>query len=119
MTANVASLDFDVKKYVAGKKLYIDNIKIERNDIEDTGEYSLDWLFIRLGLSIDTIGAKRVVLDTIETLFSALPTAASLRSELRWLLDWLKDRKVIAVITVERGEGALTRHGLEEYVSDC
>ena len=94
-------------------------MRIERSEIEETGEYDLEGLFIRLGYAIDSIGAKRVVLDTIESLFSGLSNAAILRAELRRLFRWLKDKGVTAIITGERGEGQLTRHGLEEYVSDC
>src|SRR5512145_570020 len=99
--------------------MVLDFVYIERSEIEETGEYDLEGLFIRLGHAIDSIGAKRVVLDTIETLFSGLPNAAVLRSELRRLFRWLKDKGVTAIITGERGEGTLTRQGLEEYVSDC
>ncbi len=92
---------------------------MERSEIEETGEYDLEGLFIRLGHAIDSIGARRVVLDTIETLFGGLSNTAVLRSELRRLFRWLKDKGVTALITGERGEGTLTRQGLEEYVSDC
>ena len=101
------------------EKLVVDYVHVERSEIEETGEYDLEGLFIRLGYAIDSIGAKRVVLDTLEVLFGGLPNEAILRAELRRLFRWLKDRGVTAVITGERGEGALTRHGLEEYVSDC
>ena len=119
LTANVASLGFDLKKLVAQNKMRIDYVHIERSEIEETGEYDLDGLFIRLGHAIDTIGAKRVVLDTIENLFSGLTNQAILRAELRRLFQWLKDKKVTAIITGEKGNGMLTREGLEEYVSDC
>jgi circadian clock protein KaiC len=101
------------------KKLLVDYVHVERSEIEEAGEYDLEGLFIRLGHAIDTLGAKRVVLDTIETLFGGLANAAVLRSELRRLFRWLKDKGVTAVITGERGDGQLTRQGLEEYVSDC
>jgi circadian clock protein KaiC len=116
---NVASLGFDVSDLVAKKKLVIDHVRVERNEIEENGEYDLEGLFIRLGHAIDSIGAKRVVLDTIETLFSGLSNQAILRSELRRLFGWLKERGMTTIITGERGEGQLTRQGLEEYVSDC
>jgi circadian clock protein KaiC len=119
IAANVASLGFDVNKLIATKKIRIDHIQIDRNEIEETGEYDLEGLFIRLGYAIDSIGAKRVVLDTIENLFSGLSNHAILRAELRRLFSWLKDKGVTAIITGEKGEGNLTRHGLEEYVSDC
>jgi circadian clock protein KaiC len=119
LTQNVRSLGFDVKALLAEKKLAIDYVHIERNEIEETGEYDLEALFVRLGAAIDEVGAKRVVLDTLESLFSGFSNAALLRAELRRLFRWLKDRGVTAVITGERGEGALTRQGLEEYVSDC
>jgi circadian clock protein KaiC len=116
---NVASLGFDLKDLIANKKIVIDFVYIERSEIEETGEYDLEGLFIRLGQAIDSIGAKRVVLDTIESLFSGLPNLLILRAELRRLFRWLKEKGVTAIITGERGEGTLTRYGLEEYVSDC
>ena len=119
LVANVASLGYSLDALIADKKLAIDHVHVERSEIEETGEYDLDGLFIRLGHAVDSIGAKRVVLDTIETLFSSLTDTAVLRSELRRLFGWIKDRGLTAIITGERGEGQLTRHGLEEYVSDC
>jgi circadian clock protein KaiC len=119
LTQNVRSLGFDLDQLVARKKIAIDYIRIERSEITETGEFDLDGLFIRLALAIDSIGAQRVVLDTIETLFGGFTNQALLRSELRRLFRWLKDKKVTCVITGERGDGALTRQGLEEYVSDC
>jgi circadian clock protein KaiC len=119
LTRNVRSLGFDLDNLVDQNKLVVDYVSVERSEIEETGEYDLEGLFIRLGHAIDSIGAKRVVLDTIETLFGGLANAAILRSELRRLFRWLKEKQVTAVITGERGEGTLTRHGLEEYVSDC
>ena len=119
LTKNVASLGFDLKQLIAEKKLLLDYVFIERSEIEETGEYDLEGLFLRLGYAIDTIGAKRVVLDTLEALFSALPNEAIIRAELRRLFRWLKDKGVTAVITCERGDGTLTRYGLEEYVADC
>ena len=116
---NVGSLSYDVERLIAEKKLAIDHVHIERNEIEESGEYDLEGLFIRLGFAIDSIGAKRVVIDTIETLFGGLDNPAILRSELRRLFEWLKQKGVTAIITGERGDGTLTRHGLEEYVSDC
>jgi len=119
LAQNVRSLGVDLAKLQQQKKIAIDHVHIERNEIQETGEYDLEGLFIRLGHAIDTIGAKRVVLDTIEALFSGLPNHAILRAELRRLFRWLKDRGVTAVITGERGEQSLTRYGLEEYVADC
>ncbi|HSM24853.1 MAG TPA: circadian clock protein KaiC, partial [Anaerolineaceae bacterium] len=116
---NVASLGFDLKDLIARKMILIDFVYIERSEIEETGEYDLEGLFIRLGQAIDSIGAKRVVLDTIESLFSGLPNTLILRAELRRLFRWLKEKGVTAIITGERGDGSLTRYGLEEYVSDC
>jgi circadian clock protein KaiC len=116
---NVGSLRYDVERLVTDKKLAIDHVGIDRNEIEESGEYDLEGLFIRLGFAIDSIGAKRVVIDTIEALFGGLQNEAILRSELRRLFDWLKAKGVTAIITAERGEGALTRYGLEEYVADC
>ncbi len=119
LAKNVASLGFDLKQLAAEKKILLDYVFIERSEIEETGEYDLEGLFLRLGYAIDTIGAKRVVLDTLEALFSALPNEAIIRAELRRLFRWLKDKGVTAVITCERGEGTLTRYGMEEYVADC
>jgi len=119
LAQNVASLGFDLNELIRQKKLIIDYVRVERAEIEETGEYDLEALFIRLGYAIDTIGAKRVVIDTVEVLFSALPNHAILRAELQRLFRWLKDRGVSAVITAERGEGTMTRFGLEEYVADC
>lgn len=119
LTENVRSLGFDLDELQAQEKVVVDYVHVERSEIEETGEYDLEGLFIRLGFAIDSIGAKRVVLDTLEVLFGGLQNESILRAELRRLFRWLKDRGVTAVITGERGEGSLTRHGLEEYVSDC
>ncbi|WP_246202237.1 circadian clock protein KaiC [Spirosoma agri] len=119
LAQNVASLGFDLNKLQRDKLIKLDHVRIERSEIEETGEYDLDGLFIRLGYAIDSIGAKRVVLDTIENLFSGLSNQGILRAELRRLFEWLKAKKVTTIITGERGDGTLTRHGLEEYVSDC
>jgi circadian clock protein KaiC len=120
LTANVRSLGFDLKTLVAQKKIALDYVHIERSEIEETGEYDLEGLFIRLGHAIESIGAKRVVLDTVEALFAGLPNHAVLRAELRRLFRWLKDRGMTAIITGEKGEGnSITRYGLEEYVADC
>src|SRR5215467_4865119 len=119
LARNVASLGFDLNHLIRQKKLFVDYVRIERSEIQETGEFDLEGLFIRLNHAIDSIGAKRVVLDTLEALFSALPNELILRAELRRLFRWLKDKGVTAVITAERGQGALTRYGLEEYVADC
>ena len=119
LETNVASLGYDVADLVERKQLVIDHVYIERAEIEESGEYDLEGLFVRLGHAIDSIGAKRVVLDTIEALFSGLNDSAILRAELRRLFAWLKDKGVTAIITGERGDGQLTRYGIEEYVSDC
>lgn len=119
LEANVASLGFDLKKLTRQNKLRIDYVHIKRSEIEETGEYDLDGLFIRIGHAIDSIGAKRIVLDTIENLFSGLTNQAVLRAELRRLFQWIKDKGVTAIVTGEKGNGMLTREGLEEYVSDC
>jgi circadian clock protein KaiC len=119
LAKNVASLGYDLMDLVKRKKLLVDYIHLERSEIEETGDYDLEGLFVRLGHAIDSIGAKRVVLDTIEAIFSAFTNTFILRAELRRLFRWLKDKGVTAIITAERGPGTLTRHGLEEYVSDC
>lgn len=119
LKTNVASLGFDLPGLVRRKRILLEHVHIERSEITETGEYDLEGLFVRLNLAIDSIGAKRVVLDTLEALFAGLPNEAILRAELRRLFRWLKDKGVTAVITAERGREQLTRHGLEEYVSDC
>lgn len=119
LTANVASLGFDLKKLVEQKKIWLEHIHIERGEIEVMGEYDLKGLFVRIHHAIEKINAKRVVLDTIESLFSALSNTTIVRTELRRLFGWLKKKGVTAIITGERGDGTLTRQGLEEYVSDC
>ncbi len=119
LAQNVSSLGFDLEKLKSENKLRIDFVRIERSEIEETGEYDLEALFIRLNHAIDSIGAKRVVLDTIESLFGGMENIALLRSEIRRLFAWLKEKGVTAIITGERGDKSLTRQGLEEYVSDC
>ena len=119
LAANVASLGYDLEGLVASKKIVVDHVRVERSEIEETGEYDLEGLFVRIDYAIKTVGARRVALDTIEALFSGLSNVGVLRAELRRLFRWLKDRGVTSIITAERGDGALTRHGLEEYVSDC
>lgn len=116
---NVASLGFNLKKLQKDNLIRIDHVHIDKSEIEETGEYDLDGLFIRLGYAIDSIGAKRVMLDTIENLFGGLNNEGILRAELRRLFTWLKDKGVTALITGEKGDHTLTRQGLEEYVSDC
>ncbi len=119
LAANVASLGYDVDTLIAHKKLVIDHVRIEPSEIEVSGDYDFEPIFVRLGYAIDQVGAKRVVLDTVEALFSGFTDQAVLRAELRRLFNWLKDRGVTAIITGERGDGQLTRYGIEEYVSDC
>ncbi len=119
LTKNVSSLGIDLHKLIANKMLRVDHVKIERSEIEETGEFDLEGLFIRLEHAIDSIGAKRVLLDTIESLFSGIVNESVLRSEIRRLFNWLKKKGVTTIITGERGENTLTRQGLEEYVSDC
>lgn len=119
ITKNVSSLGWNLKQLIADDKILIDHIRIDPSEIEETGEYDLEALFLRLGYAIKKIGAKRVLLDTIEVLFTGLGNSSIVRTELRRLFHWLKDQGVTAVITGERGEKTLTRQGLEEYVSDC
>src|SRR5688572_4032285 len=119
LAQNVISLGFDLNQLIAQRSLRIDYVRIERSEIEETGEYDLEALFVRLNHAIDSIGAKRVVLDTVESLFGGLTDTGLLRAELRRLFQWLKDKGVTSIITGERGEKSLTRQGLEEYVSDC
>lgn len=119
LSANFASLGFALPDLIAQEQLLLDYVRVERAEIEETGEYDLEGLFIRLGHAIDSIGAKRVALDTIEALFSGLTNTTVLRAELRRLFRWLKDKGVTTIVTGERGDGVLTRQGLEEYVADC
>jgi circadian clock protein KaiC len=119
LAQNVASMGFDLPALCARKKLFLDYVRVERSEIEETGEYDLEGLFIRLENAINAVGAKRVVLDTIESLFAGFSNTNILRSELRRLFRWLKGKGVSAVITAETGDGKLTRHGIEEYVADC
>jgi circadian clock protein KaiC len=119
LALNFASLGLDPRPLAARKKLALDYVRIEPNEIQETGGYDLDGLFIRLDHAIDSIGAKRVALDTIETLFSGLSDTRTLRAELRRLFNWLRTKGVTAVVTGERGDGGITRHGLEEYITDC
>jgi circadian clock protein KaiC len=119
LIANVASLGFDLARLEAEGTLVLDQVRLLDGETEETGDWDLDGLFVRIGAAIDTIGAKRVVIDTIENLFSAFTNATILRAEIRRLFAWLKHRGITAVITGERGDGTLTRHGIEEYVSDC
>lgn len=119
LAANVASLGYELEALIEEGKLAIDHIRVDPSEIEENGEYDLEGLFLRIGFAVESIGAKRVVLDTIETLFSGFTDQALLRAELRRLFGWLKERGLTAIITGERGDGQLTRQGLEEYVSDC
>ncbi|HNU71752.1 MAG TPA: circadian clock protein KaiC [Thermodesulfobacteriota bacterium] len=119
LAANVASLGFDLPTMVKQKQLELDYVRIERSEIEETGEYDLSGLFVRLASAVESVGAKRVALDSLEALFAGLPNEAILRAELRRLFSWLKQRGLSAVITAEQGRGTLTRYGMEEYVSDC
>ena len=116
---NVASLGFALNKLVDDQKIAFEYIALDRSELEEAGDYDLEGLFLRLEAAIDSVGAKRVVLDTIESLFSVFSNQAILRAEIRRLFDWLKDKGMTTVITAERGDGTLTRQGLEEYVSDC
>jgi circadian clock protein KaiC len=116
---NVASLGFGLDKLIADNKMHIEHIAVDPAELAEIGDYDLEALFIRLEMAVQQVGAKRIVLDTVESLFSAFSNVAILRAEIRRLFDWLKERKLTAVITAERGDGTFTRHGLEEYVSDC
>src|SRR5258708_28313576 len=119
MSKNVASLGFDLKKLAAKKKLVLEYVRIEPAEIQETGEYDLEGLFIRLQHAVKSVGAKRVVLDTVEAIFSGFSNTGMLRGEIRRLFRWLKDHGLTTVVTAEKGEGSLTRYGLEGYVSDC
>lgn len=119
IVSNVASLGFGLDQLIADNKIHIEHIAVDPAELAEIGDYDLEALFIRLEMAIDQVGAKRVVLDTIESLFSAFSNPAILRAEIRRLFDWLKERRLTTVITAERGDGAFTRQGLEEYVSDC
>jgi circadian clock protein KaiC len=116
---NVASLGIRLDELIARKLIAFDFIRVERSEIEEAGEYDLEGLFVRLAYAVSSIKAQRIAIDSLEALFSTFANEALLRAELRRLFRWLKDRKLTAVITGEKGDGTLTRHGLEEYVSDC
>ena len=119
LVENGRSLGFDLQRLSARRRLLLDYVHLERSELTETGAYDLEGLFVRLGHAIDSIGAKRVVLDTIELLFTGLSDALVLRSELARLFRWLKAKRVTAIVTGERAGDQLTRHGLEEFVSDC
>lgn len=119
LALNVASLGYDLPALITGNRLRIDHMDLVSNPVEQSGDYDLEGLFIRLGAAIDAIGARRVVIDTLEVLFGQLPDPDRLRAELHRLFRWLKDRGVTAIVTAESGEHSLSRHGMEEYVSDC
>jgi circadian clock protein KaiC len=119
LIANVGSLGVDLPDLIEAQKIAIDHVRVDRRETLEAGEYDLEGLFLRIGYAVEAIGAKRIVLDTIEVLFSAFSNEALLRAEIQRLFRWLKDKNLTAVITAERGQGALTRQGLEEYVSDC
>ena len=119
LAANVRSLGFDVDDLVRNNLLHIDHVKVDRSEIVETGEYDLEGLFVRLGRNLDRLGARRVALDTLETLFSGLSNQGIIRAELQRLFHWLKEKGATAIVTAERGDGLLTRQGMEEYISDC
>ena len=119
MARNVASLGFDIQDLADKKKLFLDYVYVEPSQIQETGEYDLEGLFIRLQNAVKTVGAKRIMLDTVEALFGGFSNPGVLRAEFRRLFRWLKDHRLTTIVTAERGEGTLTRQGLEEYVSDC
>lgn len=119
MNKNVKSLGFDLDDLAARKRLVMDYVHLEPAEIQETGAYDLEGLFIRLQYAVDKIGAKRVVLDTLEAVFTGFSNQGLLRAEIRRLFRWLKDRGLTTIVTAERGDGTLTRYGLEEYVSDC
>jgi circadian clock protein KaiC len=119
LNQNFATMNFDVARLCAHKKLYVEHVEIKRHDIEEAGEYDLTGLFVRLQKAIDSVGAKRMVLDTVEFLFSGFRDSMILRAELRRLFQWVKERNLTTIVTAESGNGQLTRHGLEEYVADC
>jgi circadian clock protein KaiC len=116
---NFSNLGFDLAKLESQKKLALDHVRIERSEIEETGEYDLEGLFVRLEYAVESVKAKRLVIDTIEALFSGLLNANILRAELRRLFSWIKTKGLTAIVTGEQGQGTLTRFGLEEYVADC
>jgi len=118
IVVNAASIDFGLSSLIKHKKILIDHIQIPRG-VQEAGDYDLEGLFIRIEQLIDEVGAKRIVFDTIETLFSSFPNAGIIRGELKRLFDWLKEKKMTAVVTAETGDGKLTRYGVDEYVADC
>ncbi len=119
LVQNFASLKFPVMKLINENKLYLENMVVDRGETPISGDYSLDGLFVRLQLAVDTVGAKRIVIDGIETMFSAFANDSVVRSELHRLFRWTKDRKLTTIVTSEMGASGLTKNGLEEYVADC
>jgi circadian clock protein KaiC len=116
---NFSSFGFGLEELIEKKKLKISYVELSRGEIVEAGAFSLDGLLIRLQHGIVEIGAKRVVLDSLETLFSSLSINERLRNEVARLFRWLRDAGVTAIITGERGQEQFTRHGFEDYVSDC
>ncbi len=119
LAVNVASLGYDLARHEAGNRLRLVHIELEPQQFIKSGEYDLDGLFLRLGLAIEATGARRIALDAVENLFSAFSDLRILRAEFRRLMNWLKERDITAVVTTERGNGTITRNGLEEYIADC
>lgn len=119
LAINMASMGVNVDQLRAANKLAVDWVHPSPGEIEEAGEYDLEGLFIRIQCALERVQARRIVLDSIEALFSSLKDEATLRSELQRLFRWLKERELTAIVTGERGDGRLTRHGLEEYVADC
>jgi circadian clock protein KaiC len=116
---DVASLNMDLSGLVSRKKIVLENVVLERKDIQEN-DFNLEGIFVRLEYAIDSIGAKRVVLDSLESLFAGITDIGILRLEIKRLFRWLKEKKVTAIVTGETGQnGSYTRHGLEEYISDC
>ena len=119
LALNMTSMGVDVQRLCAENKLAIDWVHVDAADIEEAGEYDLEALFIRIQCAVQKVQARRIVLDSIEALFSTLKDQSVLRSELQRLFRWIKEQQLTAIVTGERGDGRLTRHGLEEYVADC
>jgi circadian clock protein KaiC len=118
LVANVRSFGFGVDRLEREGRLLVDALPLEPQTVE-TGEFDLEALIVRLAWAVDQVGAKRVAVDNVEALFTAFSRPALVRAEVRRLFRWLKDHELTAVITGERGEDMVTRHGMQEYLSDC
>ena len=115
---DVASLNLDLKVLVSQKKIALEHVVLERKDVQEK-DFNLEGLLIRLEHAIESVNAKRVVLDSIESLFAGITDNGILRLEIKRLFGWLKEKQVTAIVTGEPGQDSYTHHGMEQYISDC